>query len=93
MISLYFVNLLPLQFLDGNQILAIVAEMMFKEGNGSQGLDIAERGFRSWSMRSDGRIKRRRYLFKTGVLMTTWTVVISFLLLSLLHWYQGYKQS
>lgn len=88
MLSLYFVNLLPLPFLDGNQVLAITAELIFKGSTGGQELEAAERGFRSWSIRNEGRTQRQRHLFKTSVQMATWTVVVLSILLTALYWYR-----
>jgi len=88
MLSLYLVNLLPLPFLDGDQLLAVVVELMFIEiGANGQDVETAERGFRSWSSRSEGRSQRRKILMKTGIQMFTWTVVLLSSMLTFLHWY------
>lgn len=86
MLSLYFVNLLPLPFLDGDQLLIVFSDLIFDRAMGGQDL---ESGFRAWSVRGEVGLQRRKALFRAGVRLTTWTVVAVSSSMSLVRWYRS----
>ena len=75
MLSLFIVNLFPLPFLDGGQVLHAATDLLVKDSEVTKDLEAGGRGFRS--LDGGGRTERRKTFIKTSAEVGTWVLVAS----------------
>jgi membrane-associated protease RseP (regulator of RpoE activity) len=87
MFSLFVVNLLPLSFLDGGQVLQATIDLLFKDFEKTQDIEARGRGFRG----PDGGSRTRRSKSPTGspAEIGTWVLIGTSSALDLVHWYRS----
>jgi len=87
MLSLFVMNLFPLSFLDGGQVLQAAVDLLLKDSEKIQDLEAGGRGFRS--LDGGGRIARRKTLIKSSAEIATWALIGTSSTLGLVHWYRS----
>jgi len=87
MLSLFVMNLFPLSFLDGGQVLRATADLVLKDSEKTQDLEAGGRGFRS--LGGGGRMGRRKNLIKSSAEVGTWVLIGTSSTLGLVHWYRS----
>ena len=87
MLSLFVMNLFPLSFLDGGQVLQATADLLLKGPRDIQDLEAGCRCFRS--MDGGGRMGRHRALIKSSAEVGTWVLIGTSSTLGLVHWYRS----
>ena len=87
MLSLFVVNLFPLSFLDGGQVLQATADLLLKDSEDIKDLEAGSRGFRS--LEGGRRTGRRRGLIMTSAEFGTWILMGASSTLGLVHWYHS----
>lgn len=87
MLSLFVVNLFPLPFLDGAQVLQATADFLLKDSEDIKDLEAGSRGFRS--LEGGGRIGRRKAFIMTSAEFGTWVLMGASSTLGLVHWYRS----
>lgn len=87
MLSLFIMNLFPLSFLDGGQVLQATADLLLKDSEKIQDLESGVRGFRGL----DGGNRTRKYktLIKNSADLGTWVLIGISSTLGLVHWYRS----
>ena len=74
MLSLFFMNLFPLSFLDGGQVLQAAVDLVLKDPEKTQDLEAGGRGFRG--MGGGGRIiEVRKSLIESSAEVGTWVLM------------------
>jgi len=73
MLSLFVVNLFPLSFLDGGQVLRATTDLLIKDSEDTKDLEAGGRGFRS--LDGGGRTERRKTFIKTSAEIGTWVLI------------------
>lgn len=87
MLSLFVMNLFPLSFLDGGQVLQATADLLLKDSEDVKDLEAGGRGFRS--LEGGGRIGRRKILIKNSAEFGVWILIGTSSALGLVHWYRS----
>ena len=87
MLSLFVMNLFPLSFLDGGQVLQATIDLLFKDPENTQDLETGGRGFRG--LDGGGRTGRRKVLIKSSAEVGTWMLIGMSSVLGLAHWYRS----
>jgi len=87
MLSLFVMNLFPLSFLDGGQVLQATTDLLLKGSENAQDLEAGGRGFRG--MDGGGRMGRRKALIRNSAEVGTWILIGTSSTLSLVHWYRS----
>lgn len=87
MLSLFVMNLFPLSFLDGGQVLQATVDLLLKDPENTQDLEAGGRGFRD--LDGGGRTGRRKALIKGSAEVGTWVLIGMSSALSLVHWYRS----
>jgi len=87
MLSLFVMNLFPLPFLDGGQVLQATADLLLKDSDDIKDLEAGGRGFRS--LEGSGRTGKRKVLIMTSAEFGTWVLMGASSALGLVHWYRS----
>lgn len=87
MLSLFVMNLFPLSFLDGGQVLQATVDLLLKDSENAQDLEAGNRGFRE--LDGGGRMGRRKTLIRSSVDVGTWVLIGTSSTLGLIHWYRS----
>lgn len=87
MLSLFIMNLFPLSFLDGGQVLQATADLLLKDSEGTEDLEVGGRGFRG--LEGSGRTGKRKALITTSAELCTWILMGTSSVLGLVHWYRS----
>ena len=87
MLSLFVMNLFPLSFLDGGQVLQATADLLLKDSENPRDIEAGGRGFRG--LGGGGRTERRKNLIKNSVGVGTWVLIGTSSTLGLVHWYRS----
>lgn len=87
MLSLFVMNLFPLSFLDGGQVMQATVDLLLKDSGSIQDLEAGGRGFRSLDGRE--RAGSRKTLIKNSAEVGTWALIGTSSALGLLHWYRS----
>jgi len=85
MLSLFVMNLFPLSFLDGGQVLQAMADLLLKDFEDTRDLEAGGRGFRS--LDGGRRTGRRKTLIKGSAEVLTWVLMGTSSTLGLVRWY------
>jgi membrane-associated protease RseP (regulator of RpoE activity) len=87
MFSLFVMNLLPLSFLDGGQVLQATLDLLLKDSEKTQDIETGGRGFRGPDR--GGRTRRVKTLIKSSAEVSTWVLIGTSSALGLVHWYHS----
>lgn len=87
MLSLFVMNLFPLSFLDGGQLLQATIDLLLEDSEKAQDLEAGGRGFRG--MDGGGRTGRQKSLIKSSAEVGTWVLLGTSSTLGLIHWYRS----
>jgi hypothetical protein len=87
MLSLYVMNLFPLSFLDGGQVLQATVDLLLEDSDKIQDLETGGRGFRG--LGEGGRIGKRKSLIKNSAEIWTWVLLGTSSALGLVRWYRS----
>lgn len=87
MLSLFVMNLFPLSFLDGGQVLQATVDLLLKDSEDTKDLEAGGRGFRS--LDGGGRAGRRKTLIRSSAEVGTWVLIGTSSTLGLVHWYRS----
>ena len=87
MLSLFVMNLFPLSFLDGGQVLQSTVDFMLEDSDKAQDLETGARGFRGLGV--SGRIEKRKSLIKNSAEIGTWVLLGTSSVLGLVRWYRS----
>lgn len=87
MLSLFVMNLFPLSFLDGGQVLQATADLLLKDSEDTQDLEAGGRGFRD--LDGGGRKGRHRALIENSAELGTWVLIGTSSILGLVRWYRS----
>lgn len=87
MFSLFVMNLLPLSFLDGGQVLQAMIDLLLKDSEKTQDIEAGGRGFRDQN--GSSRTRRKKTLIGDLAEVGTWVLVGTSSALGLIHWYRS----
>ena len=87
MLSLFVMNLFPLSFLDGGQVLQATVDLLLKDPEKIQDLEAGARGFRG--LDGGGRTGRHKTLIKSSAEAVTWMLIGTSSTLGLVRWYRS----
>lgn len=87
MFSLFVMNLLPLSFLDGGQVLQATVGLLLKDSEKTQDIEAGGRGFRGPD--GGGRTRRSKTLIEGSAEVSTWALIGTSSALGLVHWYRS----
>jgi len=87
MLSLFVMNLFPLSFLDGGQVLQATVDLLLKDTENPQDLEAGGRGFRG--LDGGGRTRKRKALIKSSAEVGTWMLIGTSSALGLVHWFRS----
>ncbi|KAF9652754.1 hypothetical protein BDM02DRAFT_3108858 [Thelephora ganbajun] len=87
MLSLFVMNLFPLSFLDGGQVLQATVDLLLKGSEDVKDLEAGSRGFRN--LDGGGRTARRKTLIKSLAEFGTWVLMGTSSMLGLVYWYRS----
>ena len=86
MLSLFVVNLFPLSFLDGGQVLQAMVDLLLKDSEETQDIEARGRGFRD----PDGSDRTRsKTLIGSSAEVGTFALIGTSSILGLVHWYRS----
>lgn len=87
MFSLFVMNLLPLSFLDGGQVLQATINLLLEDSEKIQDIEAGGRGFRGPDRVS--RTTRSKSLVESSAEVGTWVLIGTSSALGLVHWYRS----
>lgn len=87
MFSLFVMNLLPLSFLDGGQVLQATVDLLLKDSEKTQDVEVGSRDFRG--LDGSGRARRSKTLIGGSAEVCTWVLIGTSSTLGLVHWYRS----
>ena len=87
MFSLFVVNLLPLSFLDGGQVLQATVDLLLRDSENTQDVEARGRGFRDPD--GSGRTRRNKTLIGRSAEVGTWVLIGTSSILGLVHWHRS----
>lgn len=88
MLSLFFMNLFPLSFLDGGQVLQAAVDLALKDTEKTQDLEARGGGLRGIGGGS-GIIEGQKNIVKNSVEVGTWVLMAMSSTLALARWYRS----
>lgn len=87
MLSLFIMNLFPLSFLDGGQVLQATVDLLLEDSEKIQDLESGIRGFRG--LDGGNRTRKHKTLIKNSADLGTWVLIGISSTLGLVHWYRS----